>query len=283
MTITILPQSEGSQAGKIHRETGAAWDLIAGAGYSAEVEQDVAFLRAGGVTLLEPERRLLEGLDEWCDCALQLQCSGARDLLSIWNMGAKSIVGVDISETLIGYARQKSDALGAPASWYCCDVLETPRELNGTADLVYTGRGALMWMIDLEGWAAVIERLLRPGGQVLVFEGHPLDNLWQREADAFELRPDGVGYFDEEPYENPGFPSSALIRATGDRAQRPKMLERNWRPGEVINALAAAGLQYVHFDEYPVLFWDQFKEIPARTADRLPHTYSVLMQKAGGK
>ena len=142
-------QPTDARTKRIHQENGAAWDILAKDGYAGEIEKDIEFIRNGGVSLMAIERHLLEGVDKWCDCALQLQCSGGRDLLSIWNLGAKRIVGVDISETLIGYAKQKSDALNAPASWNCCDVLETPQELNGTADLVYTGRGALNWMTDL--------------------------------------------------------------------------------------------------------------------------------------
>jgi len=279
MATADQPQSQDTQVSSIHKETGAAWEILARAGYGAEIAEDVEFIRKGGISLMDPERRLLEGLDQWCSCAYHLQCSGGKDLLSIWNLGAKRIVGVDISETLIGYARRKSEALNAPATWYCCDVLETPHDLNGSADLVYTGRGALMWMMDLEAWARVVERLLSPNGRVLVFEGHPLDNLWRRDSDSFQLRPDGISYFPAQPNENPGFPSAAVIRETEDDAGRPKMLERCWRPGQVINALASVGLEYVHFDEYPHLFWNQFYEIPKETADRLPHTYSLVMKK----
>jgi SAM-dependent methyltransferase len=267
------------KASRIHRETGAAWEILAQAGYSAETVQDIEFIRNGGISLMDPERHLLKDLDQWCHCAVHLQCSGGKDLLSLWNMGAKKLIGVDISETLIGYAREKSDALNASATWVCCDVLETPQELNGLADLVYTGRGALMWMMDLDAWARVVERLLSPNGRVLVFEGHPLDNLWRRDADSFQLRPDGISYFSAQPNENPGFPSSAVVRETDNDPGRPKMLERCWRPGQVINALASVGLDYVHFDEYPDLFWNQFYEIPPETANRLPHTYSVFMKK----
>ena len=272
-------KSKDAQAEKIHQETGAAWDIIAKAGYMCDVEKDVNFIQNGGVSLMRTECRLLEGLNDWCDCAIQLQCSGGNDLLSIWNLGAKKVIGIDISDTLITYAKQKSDALKAPASWYCCDVLETPNELDGCADLVYTGRGALMWMIDLEAWARVVERLLRPNGKVMIFEGHPLDNLWQRKLDSFCLRPDGASYFSTNPNENPGFPSSVIIRETNDQTGRPKMLEQHWRPGEVMSALASTGLKYVHFDEYPDLFWNQFENMPKETAGRLPHTYSVLMKK----
>jgi len=273
-----LPDAARSSQ-QIHQETGAAWDLIAQAGYSGEIAEDIQFIRNGGISLLEPEQRLLQGLADWCECAIQLQCSGGRDLLSIWQLGAKRIVGVDISETLLGYAAQKATALNAPAIWVHADILATPTALNGVADLVYTGRGALMWMMDLVAWAAVVARLLRPGGRVMVFEGHPLDNLWVRDADTFVLRPDGVGYFPQAAQENPGFPLSALTRTSGDTPTRPQMLERHWRPSEVINALTAAGLRYRHFEEYPVLFWDQFPNLPPSIAERLPHTYSVLMEK----
>lgn len=268
-----------SQYSTIHRETGDAWEIIAKAGYMGEIAKDTEFLKNGGISLMDIERRLLGDVEKWCDCAIQLQCSAGRDLLSIWNLGAKRIIGLDISETLIGYAKEKSDALNAPASWVCGDILEAPEELDGVADLVYTGRGALMWMTDLEAWASVVARLLKPGGQVMIFEGHPLTNLWQREPNTYQLRDDDSSYFPAEPSENPGFPSSVVIRETEDSPGRPKMLERHWRPSEVINALVSVGLHYVHFDEYPDPFWNKFENIPKETASRLPHTYSVQMRK----
>ena len=264
----------------IHRETGLAWDIVASTGYMKDIEEDVRFLKAGGITLMETEQLLLSDLSMWCDRACHLLCSGGKDLLSLWNMGAKELVGVDISPTLIDYAGQKSRALGAPATWYCCDVLETPHELDGSCDLVFTGRGAMMWIMDLGAWARVVERLLKPGGRFFLFEGHPLDNVWDREASEFILRSDGMGYFEEAPAENPGFPSSVIVRNLGNE-NRPRMLERCWRPGEVINALAGRGLQYAHFDEYPSLFWNQFERIPKTLSSRLPHAYSILMRKPG--
>ena len=48
--------------------------------------------------------------------------------------------------------------------WVEADVLETPHDLDGTADLVYTGRGAILWLQDLDAWAAVLRRLLAPDG-----------------------------------------------------------------------------------------------------------------------
>src|SRR5205085_10557739 len=116
------------------------------------------------------------------DRAIHLQCAGGRDTLSLLNLGAHEVVGIDISDEMLACARAKSAALGSPAQWVQCDVLDTPHTLDGSADLVYTGRGALCWMMDLPAWAGVVARLLKPGGRLYVFEGHPLAWVWDPKA-----------------------------------------------------------------------------------------------------
>jgi len=133
---------------EFHKETGDAWDETA-ANYERGEAEETAFLRSGGSSLMEPERHILGDLSSWCGRAIHLQCSGGQEALSLLRQGAKEVVGVDISPRMIGVARRKAEALGANASWYLADVLETPHELDGTADLVYTGRGALPWMMDI--------------------------------------------------------------------------------------------------------------------------------------
>src|SRR5205814_5886985 len=142
-----------------HEENRIGWNEGAAA-YEADLENKIAFLRAGGTNFVGPEYRYLAGLNEWCARAIHLQCAGGTDTLSLWNLGAHEVVGVDISDRMIGVAKQKSDALGAPATWVHSDVLSTPSSLDGTADLVYTGRGALCWMMDINAWARVVARLL---------------------------------------------------------------------------------------------------------------------------
>src|SRR5436305_11652562 len=172
-----------------HQANRAAWNEAAHM-YEQQIDRDVAFLRAGGKNLMPPELEILADLGDWCRRAIRLQCAGGRDTLSLWNQGAAEVVGVDIGERRIDCARQKAAALGAPAHWYCCDILETPPALDGTADLVYTGRGALYWLMDLEAWARVVARLLAPGGRLYVFEGHPL--AWIFDVAAAEIRLDPV-------------------------------------------------------------------------------------------
>ncbi len=62
-----------------------------------------------------------------------------------------------------------------------------------TFDIVYTGVGALCWLPDMQRWATVVRDLLRPGGQLYLFEFHPVK--WMIEGGA----PDEIairdGYF----------------------------------------------------------------------------------------
>src|SRR5947209_8404944 len=132
-----------------HAENRLAWNQGAGA-YSEELDDAIAFLRAGGSNLHPVERANLGDLRSWCSTAIHLQCASGKDTLSLWNEGVPHLVGVDISDVHIENARRMSDALGAPAEWYRCDILDTPHSLDGTADLVYTGRGAVNWLHDIE-------------------------------------------------------------------------------------------------------------------------------------
>lgn len=262
----------------LHKSNELAWDLAASK-YEPEVLQDVAFLRSGGLSLMSQEQLLLGDLSPWCQRAVHLQCSHGQDTLSLWKLGAAEVVGVDISACMLRLAQVKTELLGAPAAWIHSDVLNTPSELDGTADLVYTGKGALPWMMDLDQWAGVVVRLLKPGGKLFVFEGHPLNWVWEPDAADFQLRQDGGDYFSGQPRPNRDFPASAVARAAPPDKPVPQSFERQWTLGMIITTLTQAGLRLERLDEYPDQFWPQFDAIPTGVVMKLPHTFALLMQK----
>lgn len=208
---------------------------------------------------------------------VQLQCSHGADALGLLNAGAASVVGVDNSSEMISQAEAKAAAVGAQsASFLRSDVTSLPTELDGTADLIYTGRGSLPWILDLPAWADSVRRILKPRGHIFIFEGHPLASLWNRDAESLEPRTD-ASYFDDEPAEDPGFPADVVQREVGDG--RPRMLERHWRPGEVMEVLISAGLDINLFREYPVVFWNQFPSWSGELKARLPNSYAILAER----
>lgn len=208
---------------------------------------------------------------------IHLQCSHGLDGLSLLNLGADELIGIDISEKMLEYATAKSKLLNANAVWIRSEVLDTPNYLNGTADLVYTGKGAICWMMDLDAWAGVVERLLKPGGRLFLFEGHPLDFLWNESTNKFELRGDDTTYFASSPTPERGFPFEAAER--NEPSTEVKLTSRIWTLGQIVTALVRAGLTIKQLEEFPEPFWDQFKDIPERLLHRLPHTFALIAEK----
>lgn len=255
----------------------AAWNEGA-VGYTDYIG-DMAVLPGGGTTLKPVELEHLGDLS-WCRRAIHLQCASGADTLSLHNLGAREVVGVDISDVHIENARRKTEQLGFPARWYRCDLLDTPHELDGTADLVYTGKGALNWLQDIDGWAAVVSRLLRPGGRFYCYEGHPFTWPFQFEAQHWQWDPE-LSYFRTEPEPSQGWSPEYL----GDVIAKPAdeqtvKYERVWPVSTIINALLDAGLHLDRFTEHPQKYWNSFPSIsPAETA-ALPQTFALQMTKA---
>jgi SAM-dependent methyltransferase len=264
---------------RLHQGNRAAWNEAA-ARYEGEIERDVAFLAAGGKAFHGPEWTYLHDLASWCQRAIHLQCAGGLDTLSLWKHGAAEVVGIDISERMIASAQQKAHALGAPAHWYCCDVLETPQELSHTADLVYTGKGALLWIMDLGRWAGVVARLLKPQGRFYLFEGHPLTWVWDMSATEYRLDPRYGDYFSTAIAEEQGWPAQYIPEAVlPPIEEQARSYERQWTLGQVLTALAKAGLRIERLEEHPDPYWNQFPLLAKDLVPRLPHTYSLLARK----
>jgi SAM-dependent methyltransferase len=265
------------EAERLRDANQAAWDLVA-AKYAPDVERDVERLRSGGTSLMEPELETLTPLLRGCRRAIHLQCSHGLDALSLWRLGAREVVGVDLSERMLAQARRKAGLLGAPATWHHADVLAPPPELAGTAELVYTGKGALPWVMDLSTWAGVVARLLRPGGHFYILEGHPLTWVWAPDAMDLVLRPD-ADYFARAARANDTFPGLFLDDVANSGGPWAQAWERQWTLGEVVTALATAGLQLVSLAEHAEHFWPQFPHVPAHRLSRVPHTFSLLMRR----
>jgi SAM-dependent methyltransferase len=255
---------------QIHADNGAWWDETAEWYALRGPDESLEFLRSGGSYLRDAEHELLGDLKSWCSRAIHLQCSHGKDALSLWNMGAHEVVGIDISERLLSVAKRLTQELNAPAAWFCSDILSTPAELDETADLVYTGKGALCWMMDLPAWASVVVRLLKPGGRLFIYESHPLDWVWDVDAANFELDREHGDYFDA------GCRDRLFMAETQNRP-----LYKTWTLAEIVNSIIGAGLIVDHLGEYPELFWGQFPHIPEDNLKRLPHTFSLLAHKPG--
>ncbi len=260
---------------RLHEDNRAAWNEAAQA-YAGRIDETVASLRAGCSSLHPLERANLYDLAEWCECAIHLQCASGRDTLSLWVEGARRVVGVDISDRHIENARRMAAALAAPAIFYRSDVLDAPHELDGTADLVYSGRGALCWLHEIDAWARVVYRLLKPGGILHVLDDHPVS--WLFDPDADRLVPSGYDYFSSEVESSRGWPTSYLSLEIADEQQSVKH-ERLWTLSQIHQALVDAGLTIELLGEHPESYWPSFLNLRDEVRRTVPNSFTIIARK----
>jgi SAM-dependent methyltransferase len=147
---------------------------------------------------------------------------------------------------------------------------------DDVADLVYTGKGAIVWLADLASWAREIARLLAPRGHLFIYDAHPAAPLWTLDVDSAGVAPER-SYFGGTRV-NDTFPASAIARFGDDST--PDAVEWQWTLADIVNSLLAAGLRIEHLGEHPDPFW---RPAGARDAEawsgRLPNSFTLLARR----
>jgi len=198
--------------------------------------------RTGKSTLFEHEREELG--DVAGQSLLHLQCNNGLETLSLARDGADA-VGVDVSAESLRYARELAAEVGVDAAFVQADVADVDAVFDRAFDVVYTSRGVLVWLPDLAEWAAAIAGSLADGGRFYLYDGHPIVEVYGEE---FEPQ---ASYFDAEPrwYEEAGFaPDEEHYRVQHTL-------------GDVVTALATAGLRVEFVHEFPFSFWRRWDDM----------------------
>src|SRR5436190_14601762 len=250
--VRVPTSAELADPAGMHAANRLAWDEAAER-YEGWFDEAIDLIRSGGTNLFGAEVELIGDLHGRCRRAIHLQCAGGRDTLSLWNLGADEVVGVDFSPRMLALAGRLAAATGAPARWVEADIVAAPHELDGTGDLVYTGRGSLPWIADLAAWAAVVVRLLAPDGRFVLFEGHPAEWLFDADEDG-HWRLTDYDYFGGAEASRGWAPEYIDQLSIPDAAQHWKFA-RAWTLGEVVTALVGAGLRLDALTEYPIDWW----------------------------
>src|SRR5437773_1973974 len=104
---------DGQDVSAMHAANRVAWNEAA-ARYTEDEAATIEFLRSGGKHFVPCELPLLGELRGRCRRAIHLQCASGKDTMSLWNLGAAEVVGVDISDVHIANARRIAAAVNAP-------------------------------------------------------------------------------------------------------------------------------------------------------------------------
>ncbi|MBN1318161.1 MAG: class I SAM-dependent methyltransferase [Anaerolineales bacterium] len=159
-----------------------------------------------------------------------------------------------------------------------------PAILEDRFDIVYTSRGVLCWLKDLDAWAGIIAKYLKPGGFFYILESHPVLNMFE-ETKPGELaityryfhRPEPICWDDDYPdYADESYTSSS------------PSYEWDWTVSDILNALIKAGLVIDFLNEYEQLFFKRYPGMAERGdrqywfphyAEKLPLIFTLKASK----
>lgn len=229
-----------------------SWDAVVPAHVSHH--RDVpGFLRNGGSSLFPEELVLLgdiRGLK-----LVHLMCNAGFDTLSLANHGA-FVTGVDISYNAVVQARQWATESDIRATFVQSDVYDWLITTDQQFDRVYCSYGAICWLNDLTVWAQGVARVLAPGGRFVLVEFHPTSNMFDRDWHLVRDYPQSgrqltLHGIDDYVADSGGglTPSGYSEGISGFVNTEPCHLFQ-WSVGEVVTALAQAGLMIERLDEY---------------------------------
>ncbi|QLH21567.1 bifunctional 2-polyprenyl-6-hydroxyphenol methylase/3-demethylubiquinol 3-O-methyltransferase UbiG [Streptomyces sp. Rer75] len=214
---------------------------------------------------------------------LHLQCHLGTETIAFAQRGART-VGLDFSAASVAAATGIAARAGVDVTYVRANVYDAVEALDGRRfDVVYTGKGSLCYLPDLDRWAGTVAELLRPGGHVYIAEFHPLLNALgpkpaPGEGPELLLRHDYLG--GSGPVHR-----DATHTYTDGPAVEGATDSYEWMHGldEVINALVGAGLSIRRLRESTELPWPRWPHM-TRTASgwwqlpepRIPLLYGLL-------
>lgn len=162
---------------------------------------------------------------------LHVQCHLAFDAITLARKGA-NVTGVDFSPAALAKARDLAGLCKVPLDLIEADATDLPESLHGRFDLAYATIGILCWIGDVGAWMRSVAGTLRPGGTLLLVDGHPFAGMIGGDDPPtfqFPYANDGPHHFESG--------SSYAVEVTTENVQYAHSL------GEIVTATAGAGLR----------------------------------------
>lgn len=202
-----------------------------------------------------------------------LCCNSGRETISLKRMKATLVTGFDISDEAINEADILSLKTLEVCEFVRTDIYEIPKSYDKQFDLVVITAGALVWMPDLTLLFQKVCKLLKKGGQLLIYEIHPylwlLDELTDHHP--FQIT---NSYFSNEPVINFGgldyIGNIDYVGETNYSFDKPI--------SNIINDIISSGLTIAEFIEYPHDISECFDHLMEQSI-KIPMCYTLLATK----
>jgi len=222
-------------------------------------------------TTFDPiEQKLFKRINLSGKAVAQICCNNARELISVKKAGAFRCVGFDISDEFIKQGEKLKQAAEVEVELVCTDIYDLDDAYDNQFDLLYITIGVLGWLQDLKTFFTILGRLLKPGGQIFMYEMHPILELFEEDSGS-TIRND---YFNKKPYfekdKNDYMNPTEIIKSPCYWFHHPL--------SEILGSFIEHGFNITHFDEYA-------HDISNRAAflseqeNRPPMSFSLIAKK----
>lgn len=248
-------------------ESGSDWDTANKANWDSRARvhwdggrsyYDLKALRAGGSSLRHIERELAG--DVAGQRILHLMCHIGLDSVSWARLGAR-VTAVDSSTVAIDFARRLADDCNVRVAFHATDILDLPEACAGPFSLIVMTYGVLAWLKELGPVAALVAERLAPDGKFLLVDGHPMTNLWPPKVGEVDLQFCNRGYFASE---TPERRECAHSYGGAGVLASPTSYQWSHSVGEIVQAVANAGLRLTVLREEPFGFYQRYPDMSAR-------------------
>ncbi|MCL2115722.1 MAG: class I SAM-dependent methyltransferase [Methanobrevibacter sp.] len=203
----------------------------------------------------------------------QMPCNNGRELLSLMQFGVKEAIGFDISDIAISEARELAEISKLNVKFERVDILEIDDKYNSYFDFIYISEGSLQWFPDLNDYFAVVSRLLKKKGKLLIFEIHPFayffENGFDIEKGNFEKL---TSYFEKSPYNY----KDGLDYVGGVEYEAKECYWFMHKISDIINAILQNDIEIQEFDEYNM---EMANNDSIKFLDKFPLSYIIVGQK----
>lgn len=217
---------------------------------------------------------------------IHLQCHLGTDTIGFARRGAKRVVGLDLSDTSLEFAKDIAAKSGVTVEFVHSNVYDARENVEGSFDLVYTSLGVLCWLPDIEKWAETIVSLMAPGGCFFIRDDHPMfmtigddvSNGLKIEQSYFQFD-QPLTWEDETSY---------ILDDNAPKIKAKRNHQWNHSIGEIITALIRAGLTIDSVEETPYSAWCPWPELMVKEGhvyrlkdapERLPLQFVICAHK----
>ncbi len=243
--------SEGGAVNRHHAVNLRWWEEVTPV-HAASDFYDVAGFLAGRNALGSVERGAVGDVEG--RSLLHLQCHFGLDTLSWARLGATA-VGLDFSPAALETARRLARDCGLEESvtFIEGDVTAAGRLADAPFDIVFTSLGVIVWIADIEGWAATVAANLADDGFFYFLDVHPAAMVFDEEsaapAVAYDYFHDPVPLFETGP--RPDYADTSYTISSEARSF-------TWSLADIFSALEDKDLAIHEVREYPFLAWPHF-------------------------